>query len=54
MKFEKVTFIRTKKYNIEEIDTNGILVSKKESNGTKNSFKFFIGYNGMMLLDHYL
>ena len=31
--------------NIEKIDTNKILVSIKESYGTKNSFKFFIGYN---------
>ena len=31
--------------NIEEIDVNNILVSKKESYGNKNSFKYFIGYN---------
>ena len=36
---EKVTFIRTKIYNIEEIDT--II----EAYGTKNSFKYFIGYD---------
>ena len=41
-----MTFIKTKKINsIEDIDANKILVSKKESYGTKNSFKVFIGYN---------
>ena len=36
--------------NIEEIDVNNILVSKKESYGNKNSFKYFIGYydNGVI------
>ena len=28
-----------------DIDVNKILVSKKESYGTKNSLKYFIGYN---------
>ena len=32
-------------YNIEDIDANKILVSKKEAYGIKNSFKYFIGYN---------
>ena len=31
--------------NIEEIDVNNILVSKKGSYGNKNWFKYFIGYN---------
>ena len=31
--------------NIENIDVNNILVSKKESYGNKNSVKYFIGYN---------
>ena len=45
-KFKKVSFIRTKKlFNIHDIDVNKILVSKEESYGTKNSFKYFIGYN---------
>ena len=30
--------------NIEDIDTNNILVSKKEPYGNKNSVKYFIGY----------
>ena len=42
----KSYFYENKKINnIEEIDTNKILLSIKESYGTKNSFKFFIGYN---------
>ena len=32
-------------HNVEEININKISVSKKESYGTKNLFKFFIGYN---------
>ena len=31
--------------DIEDIDVNNILVSKKESYGNKNSFKCFIGFN---------
>ena len=31
--------------NIEHINVNNILVSKKEPYGNKNSFKYFIGYN---------
>ena len=30
---------------IDDIDANKILVSKEEPYGTKNSFKYFIGYN---------
>ena len=30
---------------IDDTDVNKILVSKKERYGTKNSFKYFIGYN---------
>ena len=30
---------------MNDIDVNKILVSKKESYGTKNSLKYFIGYN---------
>ena len=44
---KKVTFIiKTKKiFNIDDIDANKILVSKKETYGKYNSFKYFIGYN---------
>ena len=31
--------------NIQNIDVNNILVSKKEPCGNKNLFKYFIGYN---------
>ena len=38
--------IRTKKkFNIDDIDVNKILVSKKEQYGKYNSSKYFIGYN---------
>ena len=30
---------------IDDIDVNEILISKEEPYGTKNSFKYFIGYN---------
>ena len=30
---------------MDDIDVNELLVSKKESYGTKNSLKYFIGYN---------
>ena len=37
---------RNKKiFNINDIDVNKILVSKKEKYGKYNSFKYFIGYN---------
>ena len=32
-------------FNIDDIDVNKILVSKKVSYGKNNSFKYFIGYN---------
>ena len=32
-------------FNIDDIDVNKILVSKKEKYGKYNSFKHFIGYN---------
>ena len=45
-KIKKSSFYKDKKINnIEEIDVNNILVSKKEPYGTKNSHKYFIGYN---------
>ena len=31
--------------NIDDIDVDKILVSKKEQNGKYNSFKYFIGYS---------
>ena len=45
-KIKKCTFYKNKTINnIEDIDVNNILVSKKESYGNKNSVKYFIGYN---------
>ena len=45
-KIKKSIFYKNKTINnIEGIDLNNILVSKKEPYGNKNSFKYFIGYN---------
>ena len=45
-KINKSTFYKNKKiFNINDLDVNKILVSKKESCGTKNSLKYFTGYN---------
>ena len=45
-KIRKSHFYKNKKLNrIDDIDVNKILVSKKEPYGTKNSLKYFIGYN---------
>ena len=45
-KIKRSSFYNNKKINnIENIDVNNILVSKKEAYGTKNSHKYFIGYN---------
>ena len=43
---DKSDFYKNKKVaKIDDIDVNKILVSKEEPYGTKNSFKYFIGYN---------
>ena len=45
-KNKKSEFYKNKKvFQIDGVDVNKILVSKKESYGTKNSLKYFIGYN---------
>ena len=45
-KINKSTFYKNKKlFNIHDLDVNILLVSKKESYGTKDSLKYFIGYN---------
>ena len=45
-KINKSIFYKNKKlFNIHDIDLNKILVSKEESYGTKNSFKYLIRYN---------
>ena len=43
---KKSEFYKNKEVTeIDKIDVNKILVSKEEPYGTKNSFKYFIGYN---------
>ena len=45
-KINKSYFCKNQKlFNIDDLDVNKILVSKRESYGTKNSLKYFIGYN---------
>ena len=45
-KNKKSDFYKNKKVTkTDNIDVNKILVSKEEPYGTKNSFKYFIGYN---------
>ena len=45
-KINKSNFYKNKKiFNTHDLDFNNILVSKKESYGIKNSFKYFTGYN---------
>ena len=45
-KINKSSCYKNKKpLDLNKIDANKILVSKKESYGTKNSHKYFIGYN---------
>ena len=41
-------------FNIDDIDVNKILVSKKEQYGKYNSFKYFIGYNDDVIRPLYL
>ena len=44
-KIKRSSFYKNKKINnIEDIDVNNILASKKEPYSTKNSHKYFIGY----------
>ena len=46
-KIDKSNFYKNKKlFSLNDIDVNKILVSRKESYGTKNLLKYFIGYNG--------
>ena len=45
-KIKRSSFYKNNKINnIQDIDVNNILVSKKEPYSTKNSHKYFIGYN---------
>ena len=40
-----MTYKNKKVNRIDDIDVNKVSVSKKEPYGTKNSYKYFIGYN---------
>ena len=43
---KKSDFYKNQKgFQIDDIDINKILVSKKEPYGTKNALKYFTGYN---------
>ena len=54
-KIKKGDFYKNKKIKkIDDIDVNNILVSKKEQYRTKNSLKYFIGYNDDYITDHYV
>ena len=46
-----MTFNKNKKIcNIDNIDANKILVSKKETYGKYNSFKYFVEYNDNVVI----
>ena len=50
-KIKKSDFYKNKELTkIDDIDVNKILVSKEEPYGTKNSFKYLIGYNDSDLI----
>ena len=43
---KKIIFYKNKRINnIKDIDVHNLLVSKKESYGNKNSFRYYIEYN---------
>ena len=45
-KSKESDFHKNKKViKIDDVDVNKILISKEEPYGSKNSFKYFIGYN---------
>ena len=54
-KIKKSDFYKSKKiFNINDIDVNKILVSKKEKYGRYNLFKCFIGYNDNGVINYYI
>ena len=55
-KIKKTEFYQNKKTsNIDDIDVNKVLVSKKEQYGENNSFMFtLLDIMIMMLFDHYV
>ena len=53
-KIDKSNFYKNKKLSkIDEVDFDKILISKKELYSTKNSLKYFIGYNDDDVINHY-
>ena len=51
-KSKKNFFYRSRKpFDVSDIDVNKIVISKEVVHGTKNSLKYFIGYNDEE--DHY-
>ena len=47
MSGKSTNFDKNKKlFSLNDIDINKILISKKESYGTKKLLNYFIGYNG--------
>ena len=54
-KISKSNFYKNKTiFNINDLDVNKILVSKKESYDTKNSLKYLLDIMVMMSLYHYV
>ena len=52
---KKVTFTKKKKaFEIDNVDFNKVLVSKKESYGKKNALKHFIGYDDNDVIIYYV
>ena len=45
MTIKKWKKVKKKVFQIDDIDANKILLSKKEPYGAKNALKYFIGYN---------
>ena len=43
-----------KTFNVDDIDVNEILISKKETFGKYNSVKYLIGYNDIVIRPLYL
>ena len=54
-KIKKTEFYKNKKvFQIDDIDANKILVSKKEPYDTRTHLNTLLGIMIMMLLDHYV
>ena len=55
-KIKKSNLYKNKRlFKINDIDANKVVVSKKKKNHmTQKSFKYIIGYDDIMSLDHYV